>query len=169
MGNLIIDEFHKRSKMLKCLCIFFATFNSTFKLAVLKKIWLLFGKNSTALDWPHLKNHIKAEKHVKRTTVKFDFFYNYSESSVSQSFLITYRKYSEFIQKDGMLQCFSKMAQPFSIHGWIDNFWLLLLCSHSKKADENYVALCDIDETISCSKVFTSKYGKGSNLKYYIF
>ena len=39
----------------------------------------------------------------------------------------------------------------------------------AKKADENYVALCDIDETISCSKVFTSKYGKGSNLKYYIF
>ena len=37
----------------------------------------------------------------------------------------------------------------------------------AKKADENYVALCDIDETISCSKVFTSKYGKGSNLKYY--
>ena len=37
----------------------------------------------------------------------------------------------------------------------------------AKKADENYVALCDIDETISCSKVFTSKYGKGSNLKHY--
>ena len=37
----------------------------------------------------------------------------------------------------------------------------------AKKADENYVALCDIDETISCSKVFTSKYGKGSNLKYF--
>ena len=49
--------------------------------------------------------------------------------------LITYRKYSEFIQKNGwMLQCFSKMAQPFSIHGWIDNFWLLLLCSHGKKS-----------------------------------
>ena len=39
----------------------------------------------------------------------------------------------------------------------------------AKKADENYVALCDIDETISCSKVFTSKYGKGSNLRSYIF
>jgi len=34
----------------------------------------------------------------------------------------------------------------------------------AKKADENYVALCDIDETISCSKVFTSKYGKGFGL-----
>ena len=39
----------------------------------------------------------------------------------------------------------------------------------AKKADENYVALCDIDETISCSKVFTSKYGKGSNLKYVLY
>merc|ERR1712212_1086421 len=36
--------------------------------------------------------------------------------------------------------------------------------SMAKKADENYVALCDIDETISCSKVFTSKYGKGFGL-----
>jgi len=34
----------------------------------------------------------------------------------------------------------------------------------AKKADENYVALCDFDETISCSKVFTSKYGKGFGL-----
>ena len=40
--------------------------------------------------------------------------------------------------------------------------------SMAKKADENYVALCDIDETISCSKVFTSKYGKGSNFLTYI-
>ena len=40
--------------------------------------------------------------------------------------------------------------------------------SMAKKADENYVALCDIDETISCSKVFTSKYGKGSNVLTYI-
>merc|ERR1712212_391568 len=36
--------------------------------------------------------------------------------------------------------------------------------SMAKKADENYVALCDIDEKISCSKVFTSKYGKGFGL-----
>ena len=34
----------------------------------------------------------------------------------------------------------------------------------AKKADENYVALCDIDETVSYSKVFTSKYGKGFGL-----
>ena len=33
-----------------------------------------------------------------------------------------------------------------------------------KIADENYVALCDIDETVSYSKVFTSKYGKGFGL-----
>ena len=34
----------------------------------------------------------------------------------------------------------------------------------AKEADENYVALCDIDETISCSRVFNSKYGKGFGL-----
>ena len=34
----------------------------------------------------------------------------------------------------------------------------------AKKADENYVALCDIHETVSCSKVFTSNYGKGFGL-----
>ena len=110
-------------------------FNSRLILPVLKKIWLLFGKNSTALNRSHFKNHRKAEKHVKRTTVKFDFFI-ITQNPVSVSLLlITYRKYSEFIQKNGwMLQCFSKMAQPFSIHGWIDNFWLLLLCSHGKKS-----------------------------------
>jgi vitamin-K-epoxide reductase (warfarin-sensitive) len=31
----------------------------------------------------------------------------------------------------------------------------------SKSADENYVALCDINENVTCSKVFNSKYGKG--------
>ena len=33
-----------------------------------------------------------------------------------------------------------------------------------KSADEKYVALCDIDEGMSCSKVFNSKYGKGFGL-----
>ncbi|XP_047469780.1 vitamin K epoxide reductase complex subunit 1-like [Penaeus chinensis] len=30
-----------------------------------------------------------------------------------------------------------------------------------KEADENYEAMCDINSYISCSKVFTSKYGRG--------
>ena len=34
--------------------------------------------------------------------------------------------------------------------------------SMKSKDDENYVALCDIDESISCTKVFNSTYGKGS-------
>ena len=33
-----------------------------------------------------------------------------------------------------------------------------------KSADEEYVALCDIGEGMSCSKVFNSKYGKGFGL-----
>lgn len=33
-----------------------------------------------------------------------------------------------------------------------------------KEADENYIALCDIDENMSCSKVFNSKFGKGFGL-----
>ena len=33
-----------------------------------------------------------------------------------------------------------------------------------KEADENYVALCDMDEFISCSSVFNSTYGKGFGL-----
>jgi len=33
-----------------------------------------------------------------------------------------------------------------------------------KHQDESYVALCDINEKVSCSKVFTSKYGKGFGL-----
>merc|ERR1712062_617739 len=34
----------------------------------------------------------------------------------------------------------------------------------AKEADEKYVALCDINEDISCSRVFSSKYGKGFGL-----
>ena len=34
----------------------------------------------------------------------------------------------------------------------------------AKESDENFVALCDIDEHISCSKVFNSTYGKGFGL-----
>ena len=34
----------------------------------------------------------------------------------------------------------------------------------AKEADEKYVALCDINEDISCSRVFNSKYGKGFGL-----
>jgi len=33
-----------------------------------------------------------------------------------------------------------------------------------KHQDESYVALCDINEQVSCSKVFTSKYGRGFGL-----
>ena len=141
-------------------------------MAVLKKIWLLFGKNSTAFNWPHFENPRKAEKHVKRTTVKFDFFYNYSESSVSQSFC-------NYISKILWIypNLSKKMAGCCSVfQRWVSLFLYmvgLIISGYSyyvhiaKKADENYVALCDIDETISCSKVFTSKYGKGSNLKHY--
>ncbi|XP_077996441.1 vitamin K epoxide reductase complex subunit 1-like protein 1 [Glandiceps talaboti] len=34
----------------------------------------------------------------------------------------------------------------------------------SKGADSDYTAMCDISVTISCSKVFTSKYGRGFGL-----
>ena len=120
--------------MIEGLRTLLSIFNSTLNLAVLNKTWLLLGKNSTALNWSHSKNHRKAEKHVKRTTVKSFFVFNYSESSVSQSFS-SHIKNTLNLNKNGwMLQCFSKMAQPFSIHGWIDNFWLLLLCSHGKKS-----------------------------------
>ena len=33
-----------------------------------------------------------------------------------------------------------------------------------KESDEKYVALCDIGENMSCSRVFNSKYGKGFGL-----
>ena len=36
-----------------------------------------------------------------------------------------------------------------------------LYVKHSAVADENYRALCDISEHISCSKVLTSEYSKG--------
>lgn len=32
--------------------------------------------------------------------------------------------------------------------------------------DKNYRAVCDINEKISCSKVFTSEYGTGFGLKF---
>merc|ERR1711973_19142 len=44
-------------------------------------------------------------------------------------------------------------------NGQVRFFCILLLIQI-----KNSVALCDIDETISCSKVFTSKYGKGFGL-----
>lgn len=34
----------------------------------------------------------------------------------------------------------------------------------AKEADDKYVALCDIAENMSCSRVFNSKYGKGFGL-----
>ncbi|KAL5017491.1 hypothetical protein ScPMuIL_007080 [Solemya velum] len=34
----------------------------------------------------------------------------------------------------------------------------------SAESDKTYRALCDISETISCSKVFTSRYGRGFGL-----
>ncbi|XP_046579378.1 vitamin K epoxide reductase complex subunit 1-like protein 1 [Haliotis rubra] len=59
---------------------------------------------------------------------------------------------------------------------WIRNS-ILLLCSlgivisgyayhveMSKEKDDSYRALCDFSETISCSKVFTSRWGRGFGL-----
>ncbi|XP_071093348.1 vitamin K epoxide reductase complex subunit 1-like protein 1 [Haliotis cracherodii] len=59
---------------------------------------------------------------------------------------------------------------------WIRNS-ILILCSlgiiisgyayHveiSKEKDDSYRALCDLSETISCSKVFTSRWGRGFGL-----
>ncbi|KAG7207421.1 hypothetical protein KM043_009070 [Ampulex compressa] len=46
----------------------------------------------------------------------------------------------------------------------------LVLCYYAytveiaKEKDDSYVALCDINEYISCTKPFTSKYGKGFGL-----
>lgn len=46
----------------------------------------------------------------------------------------------------------------------------IILCLYTikieifKDRDSNYKALCDFNEWISCSKVFTSKYGKGFGL-----
>jgi uncharacterized membrane protein len=34
----------------------------------------------------------------------------------------------------------------------------------SAEADENYEAMCDINEYVSCTKVFTSPYGRGMGL-----
>ena len=39
-----------------------------------------------------------------------------------------------------------------------------LFVEQAKEADKDYVALCDINENVTCSKVFTSKYGKGFGL-----
>jgi len=38
----------------------------------------------------------------------------------------------------------------------------------SKEDDPNYVAMCDINEHMSCSRVFTSKYGRGFGLLYHM-
>jgi len=35
---------------------------------------------------------------------------------------------------------------------------------NKKQHDDSYVAMCDINEHVSCSKVFTSKYGRGFGL-----
>lgn len=39
----------------------------------------------------------------------------------------------------------------------------------SKLEDDEYSALCDINEKISCSAIFTSKWGKGFGVLHYIF
>ncbi|KAK7020295.1 Vitamin K epoxide reductase complex subunit 1-like protein 1 [Halocaridina rubra] len=52
--------------------------------------------------------------------------------------------------------------------------WMIILCvigvalsiyalyvEISKESDQNYRAMCDISESISCSRVFTSRYGRG--------
>ncbi|XP_069703144.1 vitamin K epoxide reductase complex subunit 1 [Periplaneta americana] len=39
----------------------------------------------------------------------------------------------------------------------------------AKEHDENYVAMCDISEHMSCSKAFMSPYGKGFGLIRHIF
>ncbi|XP_046679829.1 vitamin K epoxide reductase complex subunit 1-like [Homalodisca vitripennis] len=38
----------------------------------------------------------------------------------------------------------------------------------SKEHDSTYSALCDINEHMSCSRVFTSKYGRGFGLLYHL-
>uniref|UniRef100_A0A1B6EAE4 vitamin-K-epoxide reductase (warfarin-sensitive) n=1 Tax=Clastoptera arizonana TaxID=38151 RepID=A0A1B6EAE4_9HEMI len=38
----------------------------------------------------------------------------------------------------------------------------------SKEHDEKYIALCDISEHMSCSKVFTSVYGRGFGILHHI-
>jgi len=39
----------------------------------------------------------------------------------------------------------------------------------TKETDHDFQAMCDISETMSCSKVFTSKYGRGFGLVELIF
>lgn len=39
----------------------------------------------------------------------------------------------------------------------------------SKEHDDNYVAMCDISEHMSCSKVFMSSYGRGFGIVRHIF
>ncbi|KAJ1125626.1 hypothetical protein NDU88_004050 [Pleurodeles waltl] len=39
----------------------------------------------------------------------------------------------------------------------------------SKESDESYRAMCDINPSISCSKVFTSRWGRGFGLLEHIF
>ncbi|XP_035691505.1 vitamin K epoxide reductase complex subunit 1-like protein 1 [Branchiostoma floridae] len=34
----------------------------------------------------------------------------------------------------------------------------------SKEADHSYTAMCDVSESVSCSKVFTSRFGRGFGL-----
>ncbi|XP_054256934.1 vitamin K epoxide reductase complex subunit 1-like protein 1 isoform X2 [Macrosteles quadrilineatus] len=38
----------------------------------------------------------------------------------------------------------------------------------SKEHNPSYVAMCDINEHMSCSRVFTSKYGRGFGLLYHL-
>jgi len=51
----------------------------------------------------------------------------------------------------------------------------LMLCSYAfyvetrKEHDSKYLATCDISESISCSKVFTSRYGRGFGLVELVF
>ena len=110
------------------------------------------------------------QKNTSNEQRSSSIFFIITQNPVSVSlFVITYRKYSEFIKKMGCCSVFQRWLSLFLYMVGLIISGYSYYVHIAKKADENYVALCDIDETISCSKVFTSKYGKGSNLRYYIF
>lgn len=54
-----------------------------------------------------------------------------------------------------------------SIIGLFLSYYALVV-ETAKEHDDSYKAMCDISEHISCSRVFTSPYGKGFGLLQYI-
>ncbi|XP_033116166.1 vitamin K epoxide reductase complex subunit 1-like protein 1 [Anneissia japonica] len=69
-------------------------------------------------------------------------------------------------------RCSSKAALPLwhrlsriflCLAGLILSVYALYV-EHMKERNDGYTAMCDVNDEISCSKVFTSKYGKGFGL-----